>query len=105
MMRLLINVRCCDVVPRGYGFAYHGSYSDTSYCAPIPLNFLIGAWHNFYWYCLVRGWFNQSPLIGVQNFWRGKGFNEGEAYGYEKGVRHARVLKGAWKQFEETPRA
>jgi len=90
-MKLLRNIRACETIPRGYGFAYHGTYTDTCYVALIPLNFVIGAWHNFYWYCLVRGWFNQSPLVGVQNYWRGKGFSEGEAHGYEKGVQHTLI--------------
>jgi hypothetical protein len=91
-VKLVIKVRPCENLPRGYGFAYRTFHSDYTYCAPIPLNFLIGAWHNFYWWVLVRGWFNQSPLIGVQNVWRGKGFSEGEEYGYKKGISHSKTL-------------
>jgi hypothetical protein len=73
-MKLVRFCREGDALQRGWGVAY--VYELGAYTAPIPLNFMIGGWHWFYWRVLVRGFRLRTGRNALRDAYR-RGYEDG----------------------------
>jgi len=82
-----------SIVPRGWGYCRPTLYrQDYCYIAPIPLNFILGFGHWFYWRILVRGFgFKGGGFESLRHYWIMEGERRGYTQGYEAGVRHTKI--------------
>lgn len=82
-----------STIPFGWGYCRPSIYRQ-DYCliAPIPLNFIIGFGHWFYWRVLVRGWgWRGAGFEDLRRFWIEEGKRRGYNEGYEAGIRHTQA--------------
>jgi hypothetical protein len=86
------QIACGEMIPRGWGYVRDDRYSDRVCIAPIPLNFVFGAWYWFYFRVLSRGM--KDPLVAERNYWRSRGWHEGYQDGYEAGIKHKTIVQG-----------
>jgi len=89
--RDLIEGEC---IPLGWGYCRPQLYSaDRCYIAPIPLNFIFGASHWFYWRVLVHGFgYKGGGYEAQRRYWIMEGERRGYAQGYEAGINHTLAL-------------
>lgn len=93
-----------EVIPRGYGYCRPMIWrQDCAMFAVIPLNFVLGAWHWFYWRVLVQGcgW-RRDPYQRLRQYWIDEGRRRGYNEGYEAGVRHTVAAREVLDGSKET---
>lgn len=90
-------------IPRGYGIAWLTGHAFGAYCLPIPLNVIAGLGHSLW--LRLKFPFTSDPLIAAYGKGYADGQQSGEAYGYEKGIRHATILLEETRQLSAEMRA
>ncbi len=83
-------------VPWYMGPAWYLVYTDRVVFLPMPLNW-IAAWGRNLWLRVHRVEL-QDAIGEAYRYGHNKGFKEGSDHGYDKGLRHGKILFDEWRK-------
>ena len=58
-----------EILPTGYGVAWHDWQCNRAVCYPIPLNVVVGIARAFYFW--LRYDYRKSPIFGAEAYYQG----------------------------------
>ena len=87
-MKIRIELRQCEAMPKYYGLAWHEYYRNIAVCMPIPLNVIAYILRNVY---LWMTWFGKNDLLSQAY---AKGRDDGHKEN-DRVIRYAQSLRDA----------
>lgn len=95
LSRIISEKSLCEgeVIPRGWGYVRGGQYGLHFLIAPIPFNFVLGAWNWIEWPAFIGLGVKSDPLDGMRCYWTDRGRDKGYEEGYAAAFRHIKIAE------------